>query len=404
VLLPITHEDMTARRWPVATSTIVALCLALFVAGPGAAHGGADSNRFGFVPAEEDWLTLITSQFVHAGWLHLIFNMWFLWLCGCNLEDRWGRFVFALFYLSGGAVAALTHKIAFPHSLLPLVGASGSVAAAMGAFLVSFARTRIRFAYFYSLRFGTFTAPAYSMLPLWLIKEALFGAVQRDGAGVAHLAHVGGFLYGVAFAFVLRATGWAARLDSAVEKTVSVVQDERIMRAAELTNGGNAAEALGVLAELERERPEDIDLRLEVLRAGRAAGDRPSQVRAYGRLVTLCAAQGMLDAAYDLLVEAQRASLDEEIPPEAQLRLADRCVVAGSFDLAWGLYDTFTRAGLPDPTAVKVALAQAKLARRMGRVAEERSLLEAVLQSPFASVEIDESARAALSALDAMPG
>jgi membrane associated rhomboid family serine protease len=493
MLLPITHEDATARRWPWVTTSIVALCTVLFVAALGPQRKGAEAlqttvteaaaywrahpylearppldrlleappvqpapverpalrlrgrskfdvsgnsvaplgaapvldpserddeqktldafganvqasidamplHRFGYVPADNHWLSLISSQFMHGGWLHLIFNMWFLWLCGCNLEDRWGRVVFPLFYVTAGIAAGLAHKLAFPHSAIPVVGASGAIAGAMGAFMVCFARTRIRFVYWYFLRVGWFRAPAYLMLPLWLLQEVLYALAQSSGGSVAHWAHAGGFVYGVGFALVLRATGWEARLDEAVERSVTVQQDERIMRAAELTSSGHAAEALQLLGTLARERPTDIDVHLEALRAGRAAGDRRAEVRAYAALVKLYVDQGMLDAAHDLLAEAQTASLDQ-IPIELRLRLADRCVVTGRLDRAWALYDDFTRGGLPDATAVKVALAQAKLARRLGRGVEERALLEAILQSPFSTAEIDESARAALSAV-----
>jgi len=123
--------------------------------------------------------------------MHLLFNMWFLWLVGCNVEDAWGRLLFPAFYLSGGAIAGLVHAGMMGSSSLTLIGASGAVAAAMGAFLVGFARTKIRFFGLLLIRPMTFAAPAYVMLPLWVTGEFVSGVAdsgravpgRRDGPG-----------------------------------------------------------------------------------------------------------------------------------------------------------------------------------------------------------------------------
>jgi membrane associated rhomboid family serine protease len=163
----------------------------------------APTFRFGYIPAHQWSLGLVTSQFMHGGWLHLIGNMWFLWLVGCNVEDRWGRLLFPFFYLAAGAAAALTHGFQAKDSLVPLIGASGAVAGAMGAFLARFAKTEIRFFWFYFLmlqpRWGTFGAPAYVMLPLWAAVQLLWGLLMpAELGGVAYAAHVGGFVFGLA--------------------------------------------------------------------------------------------------------------------------------------------------------------------------------------------------------------
>jgi membrane associated rhomboid family serine protease len=467
MILPISHEDMVARRWPIVTTAIILVsiaCFALQVAGRGAgqaelmrsaerlAHywqerpylvlhapcdrlfrhapppraAGEDlpsdedvaaeqahldalcadvestlyaspEGRFGWVPARRNWVGLVTHQFLHGGVLHLVFNMWFLWLCGCNLEDRWGRAVFAPFYLSAGVAAALAHSAASPQSLQPMIGASGAIAGAMGAFLVAFARTRIRFVYLLFFRPGTFAAPAYVMLPLWLANEVVFGALPGVGDGVAHWAHIGGFAYGVVFALAMRMTGIEARLDAAVERKVTVTQDERIMRAAEMTSAGDARGALALLAEVARERPADIDVQLERLRAAKAAVDRAQEGDAYADAVRLYVDAGELDTAVDLLGEAVQQRLGDAVSTEVRARLGDRLVVKGLLDRAWWVYDSVTMHGLPDAPSVRAALAQAKVARRLGRPADGRPLLQAVLGSPFSSAELDEAARGELA-------
>ena len=155
-------------------------------------------------------------QFLHGGWMHLVFNMWFLWLTACNLEDRWGRLVFLPFYLASGIAGALAHRWFNAGSGTPMVGASGAIAGAMGGFLVIFASTPIRFFYLLWLglrpKWGTFEARAIVMLPLWLLVEVLSGVFAR-GSGTAHWAHVGGFAFGAAVAGAVRVSGLDEKLD-----------------------------------------------------------------------------------------------------------------------------------------------------------------------------------------------
>jgi membrane associated rhomboid family serine protease len=182
---------------------------------------GLSAWRYGYHASRGPSVGLLTHQFVHGGWLHLLFNLWFLWLVGCNVEDAWGRLLFPIFYLSGGAFGGLMHGwMTGPNSLL-LIGASGAVAAAMGAFLVSFARTKIRFFALLLLRPVTFSAPAYVMLPLWAGVE-LLGGLTQAGAGVAHWAHVGGFGFGVAFAVGLRLSGADKQIEAGIEERCGV--------------------------------------------------------------------------------------------------------------------------------------------------------------------------------------
>ena len=457
MILPLTHEDLVARRWPLVTIGIIALSVVVFGAqlatrsagnaalltaagrlvqywddhpylamhapcdvlvrrAPSRAHPPpppdddaelateqatldalcAEVDRgihvspeasYGWVPARRNWVGLVTHQFLHGGVLHLVFNMWFLWLCGCNLEDRWGRAVFAPFYLSAGVAAALVHMAALPGSAMPMIGASGAIAGAMGAFLVSFARTRIRFFYFLLFKVGTFTAPAFVMLPLWIAQEVAFALMSRGGPGdgVAHWAHVGGFAYGAMFAVGMRLTGFEASLDRALERKVSTTQDERIMRAAEMTTAGDAPGAVALLGAVAGERPDDVDVYLELLRAAKAAGDRAREGEAYGQLVRLYVEMGALETASDLVAEAAEGGRSAGISLAARARLGDRLVVQGQPERAWSTYASITGEGLVDTASVRVALAQAKLARRLGRPADGKPLLEAVLASPFST-------------------
>ncbi|MFH1380419.1 MAG: rhomboid family intramembrane serine protease [bacterium] len=146
---------------------------------------------------------IITYQFLHAGILHILFNMIFLWLVGCNVEDRWGPILFTLIYLIGGIAAAATQITMYPDDNIPMVGASGSVAAIMGAFLIRHAAIKIRFWYFFMFfalfRSGTFYMPAWVAVPLWFSQQLLMGLMTlKTAPSIGYWAHIGGFMFGAA--------------------------------------------------------------------------------------------------------------------------------------------------------------------------------------------------------------
>jgi membrane associated rhomboid family serine protease len=239
-------------------------------------------RRFGYVPAHPSVVALFTSQFIHGGWLHLAGNLWFLVFCGMTLEDRWGRVVFPLFYLTSGAAAALTHALVYPHETAPLIGASGAIAGCMGAFAVAFARTRVRFALLLTFRPRTFSAPAYVVIPTWAAFEALTSWLF-PGDGTAHLAHLGGFLFGVVAALVLRWTGVDRRLDDSVERAASLGGDPRIEEARRLVEGGDAKVALAMLEGLAQEKPNSVHVQDAIAEAARAMGDDAREQKARQR-------------------------------------------------------------------------------------------------------------------------
>jgi membrane associated rhomboid family serine protease len=248
----------------------------------GAADASDPYRRFGYVPAAPSWTALFTSQFVHAGWLHLAGNMWFLFLCGMTLEDRWGRVVFPLFYLASGAAAALTHGLVHAHDTAPLVGASGAIAGCMGAFAVAFARTRVRFLLLVTLRPRTFTAPAFVVLPFWALFEVLWGWIS-PGDGTAHMAHVGGFAFGLVAALVLHWTGMDRRLDDSVQRVATLGGDPRIDEARVLVQKGDAKLALAMLEGLAQEKPQSPHVQEAIAEAARALGDDAREQKAKQR-------------------------------------------------------------------------------------------------------------------------
>lgn len=159
--------------------------------------------HYGLIPAEFHVSAIFTSMFVHGGWLHVLGNMWFLWIFGDNIEDILGHGKFLLFYLLCGVAAALVQTYFNSGSRVPMVGASGAIAGVMGAYMIKFPRSRILTFVLIIFFIYTFEVPAWLMLVYWFVLQ-LFGGWDAIGAsqysqggGTAFFAHVGGFLAGM---------------------------------------------------------------------------------------------------------------------------------------------------------------------------------------------------------------
>lgn len=156
----------------------------------------------GSEPLIASLLPILTSMFLHGGWMHLIGNMWFLWIFGDNVEDELGHFVFLLFYVGCGVIAAVAQFLSEPGSTVPMVGASGAIAGVMGAYLLRFPKARVTILIpILFIFWTTFRLPAFLMLSYWLAVQVLSGTGGGAG-GVAWWAHIGGFVAGVGLALL----------------------------------------------------------------------------------------------------------------------------------------------------------------------------------------------------------
>jgi membrane associated rhomboid family serine protease len=145
------------------------------------------------------WGGAVTSMFLHGGWMHLIGNMWFLWLFGNNVEDAMGRARYAVFYLLVGVAAAAAHLFAEPGSVLPTVGASGAISGVMGAYLVLYPRVRVQTLFIFIFFIRIIAIPAWVVLLEWFVVQLLSSSASGGSTGgVAFWAHIGGFVAGVA--------------------------------------------------------------------------------------------------------------------------------------------------------------------------------------------------------------
>jgi len=144
------------------------------------------------------WYTTITSMFLHGSWLHIIGNMWFLWIFGDNVEDSMGHLRFASFYVLCGLAAAAAQIVSNPESAIPMVGASGAIGGVMGAYILLYPRVHVHMFVFLGFLVTTVAVPAVFMLGYWLLIQVFsgFASIGAQGGGVAFWAHVGGFVAG----------------------------------------------------------------------------------------------------------------------------------------------------------------------------------------------------------------
>ncbi|MFL5627100.1 MAG: rhomboid family intramembrane serine protease [Ktedonobacteraceae bacterium] len=232
-MIPIKDYPGPRRRMPWVTWGLIAINVIVFLyqvsLGPNAqafmfaysvvpvalAHG-IPQTSFPGVPAnlpfhtpDPVYLTLITSMFLHAGWLHIGGNMLFLYIFGDNVEDRMGHLPYLAFYLFCGVVAGITQAVVALNSPIPSLGASGAIAGVLAAYLVLFPWARVRTVIFIVIFFTIVSLPAFVLIGIWFLLQFFNGVaalanVQQGMGGVGYFAHIGGFVTGLVITLVLR--------------------------------------------------------------------------------------------------------------------------------------------------------------------------------------------------------
>ena len=199
-LIPLTDASRRPARIPVVTAFLIFLNAFVFLLE--LVRGDSFVMQWSATPAQivagHHWLTILTAMFMHGSWSHIIGNMIFLWAFAPEIEDAMGRGRYLVFYLSGGLVAMLAQIAANPHSTVPNLGASGAIAAVMGAFLVTYPRDRIRSLLFIFIFVRVTYIPAGLLIGVWFLSQLVHAGTvaQVQTGGVAYLAHVGGFIFG----------------------------------------------------------------------------------------------------------------------------------------------------------------------------------------------------------------
>jgi membrane associated rhomboid family serine protease len=289
------------------------------------------TRKYGYIASKKNALGLLTYMFIHGGWLHLLGNLLFLYLTGPFIEDVWGRPLYLVFYVAVGAFAAFMFGLHYPNINGPLVGASGAIAGVMGGFLVRYWKTKIEFVYFiFFFARGTFSAPAFVMLPLWFVLE-LFNAGAMDivnpggSGGVAHWAHVWGFVFGLGFALAIMKLKVEERhINPHIEAKITYVDNvtQSLENALRIKQERRFEEAFTQVLELARTNPgrEDITrvlwgLSVELGRENEAAQPLAAVIEREIR-------RDQMDAALDDYMPFRRAKTGIKLSPAANLALA----------------------------------------------------------------------------------
>jgi len=199
-VMPLGDASRRPVSMPAATLAIIIVNALVFIVE--LVGGDAFVMKWSMIPAQitagHNWITILTGMFMHGGWSHILGNMVFLWAFGPEVEDAMGRGKYVVFYLLGGLAATLAQIAANPHSAVPNLGASGAIAAVMGAFLVTYPRDRIRTALIIFVFVRIRYVPAVLLIGVWFLMQLInAGAVAHvETGGVAYMAHVGGFMWG----------------------------------------------------------------------------------------------------------------------------------------------------------------------------------------------------------------
>ena len=350
-----------------------------------AQSSAAPMRRFSLVPArglaQPGWLT---HMFLHFGWMHIIGNLFFFYLTGPLLEDLWGRAFFGGFYLVGGLFAALAHFAMDPHSTTMMAGASGAIAACMGAFTYRCANRKIRMAYFFWFRRGTFLVPAWLWGGFWFAGEVLGFATHSSG-GVAVMAHIGGFLFGLTTAVFLQRSGFEAqKLAPAVAAHTVWEQHRGIELAREAMDRGDGVAAANAYRDVVRERPDDREALVALARL------EQDVARAEPLLQKLLAA-GDKDAAWDVVIALEAVFDPEKVSERTAWLLAGAADAApqGMLQMPDRLDAAIGRKG--GPLAAKALLRLAKRCHQQGRADEAREYLAMARALPGQQPEMKDS-------------
>jgi len=210
-IIPLSDASRRPTRFPFVTALIIVVNILAFLLE--LASGDAFVNRWAVIPADivegHRWITILTAMFMHGSWSHIVGNMVFLWAFGPEVEDLMTRPRYLTFYLIGGVVATLAQLVAGPTSTVPNLGASGAIAAVMGAFVVTYPRDRIRSLLVIFVFVRVAYVPAVLLIGVWFLMQLTnLGVVApQSTGGVAYAAHVGGFIFGAVSARLFEGRG-----------------------------------------------------------------------------------------------------------------------------------------------------------------------------------------------------
>jgi len=365
-------------------------------------------DEYAFVPANPTAISYLTANFLHGGWIHLIGNMWFLWLAGFVLEDVWGRWLYSAFYLIAGAAALQFYAWTNPGSVIPTVGASGAVAALMGAFLVRFPKMKIEMAWIWWIsmakflrtgnpfRMTQFKASAYWLLPLWLGSEIVYGALLGSSSGVAHWAHVGGFLFGAVAALTIQHSGIEQKANKAIEEKLAWTNDAELEQASDMMEHGQLGEALILLTNYVALKPNSLDA-WNLLRQIHTRQNNPKEyLDATVKTCSLHLKAHEVEAAFQDYAEFIDSG-GGKLPAANWLELCKGAEELQEFERALSEYQQLAQAYPAERQALTAQLSEARLClKRLNRPQDALALYQKAAVSPIPHLDWEQHIQAGI--------
>ncbi|MFQ6083685.1 MAG: rhomboid family intramembrane serine protease [Candidatus Aminicenantia bacterium] len=353
-------------------------------------------NQWGFIPAKQTFPGSLTYMFIHVGWLHLIGNLLFLYLTGPFIEDVWGKPIYTVFYFVMGMLSAQMFALHYPNFSGPLVGASGAISGVMGAFLIRYWKTKIRF--FFILVGRTFAAPAWLMLPLWLFYEILnaklMDAINPQGGGVAYWSHVWGFIFGVIVAIVIKITRIEESINKKIEAQTSYVDKgyKTSQEAMALVLNGRKDAAYQMLLDAARENPTHQEVGEALWNLSVEMGKENETVTFFTKMIENLIKRNQLNSALFYYRQLKTKIPDASIDTYAKIILIEYLIEKKEFKEAEELTrEILNEIDLNSPPGLLLYFSSTVLKL-------DRSLAEKVIAVSLSHPEIPEDKKAELKA------
>jgi membrane associated rhomboid family serine protease len=354
------------------------------------------TERYAFIPAHPKPISYLTANFLHGGWMHLIGNMWFLWLAGFVLEDVWGRPLYTVFYLISGAAALQLHAWTNSGSMVPTLGASGAVAALMGAFLVRYPKMKIEMLWLFGLfRSYRFKAPAYALLPLWLLMEVFYGTLFGTSSGVAHWAHVGGFVFGALAALGVQHSGLEQKANQGIEEELTLNSAAEIRQASDLIDQKQFEPAISVLSGYLQTHPKSVDAHMLLVHAYRGTNDQAGCIGTLENLCTIHAAAGEMDLVWKTYEDFLSAG-GKDLAANVWLEVGRAAEKLQFFDRAVSEYETLAQVHPTERQAISALLSAGRVCLKLNQSERALAFFEVAEKSPVPHLDWEQSIAAGI--------
>jgi membrane associated rhomboid family serine protease len=349
--------------------------------------------QFGLAAPQPTLVSFITANFIEGSWLHLILNLWFLWLVGTALEEVWGPPLYAGIYLVSGIGGLIVQALANRSGMVPVIGASGAIAALLGAFLVRFSTSKIQLGFFYLRpKLLRFSLPAYAVLPLWVAGQFFSSRMSHEAGGASYWSQIGGFAIGLTLAIILRYSGIAKKMEQAIETQVGWSADPRIVKASEYLEENNIDSAIAELQAQIKDKPDCIEAWEILPSLYWKKGDIPAHQAALETVCRLHVKNKNFEAAWQDYEDYVRAGGGtSKMPCATWFELCRNAEDQQNWDRASTEYEHLAKAYPTERASVLSLISAARIHLRLGNFPHARKLYTAAQSSPVPHRDWDET-------------